>query len=140
MFTPPPINVLFDAATAVSRGAANKRHQPARRLSSPEIVQGALIVVVATDLDDPPVLDSHELACRHVKPPPFMLGCGLLHGNDVLIADADVQEAGSKGSAGARSELREEVVADGRPATMGACDGALPGKSPDGCRPRYRRR
>jgi hypothetical protein len=45
------------------------------------------------------------------------------HGNDVLIADADVQEAGSKAPAGARPELREEVVADGRPAAMGACEG-----------------
>jgi hypothetical protein len=45
------------------------------------------------------------------------------HGNDVLIADADVQEAGSKAPAGARPELREKVVADGRPAAMGACEG-----------------
>jgi hypothetical protein len=56
--------------------AANERHHSAWQLSSPEIVQVALIGVVATDLDDPSVLDSHELTCGHVEPPPLMLGCG----------------------------------------------------------------
>ena len=104
---------------------------PGRALSGPEVVECLLIGVVTPHLDDPPVLDPHELTPGDVQGAPLMLGGGVLHCDDVLITNADVKEADAQGPTGERAELGQEVVTDVCPAAVGSCQGTAPGKDPD---------
>jgi hypothetical protein len=90
----------------------------------PESVQSSLVRVVPTNLGDASALDPHQLACGDVEVAPIMLGGGVLNGNDIRVAAADVQESRAEGAAGQWVELGEEVVSYRRPAPVGARDAA----------------
>jgi hypothetical protein len=93
-------------------------------LLDPEGVESILIGVVAPDGLDGAVTDKDQLASSDVEP---VLAAGRgrpLDGHDVGVANGDVEQLGSEGAPGERSQLRQEIVADLRPPAVVTSDRA----------------
>jgi hypothetical protein len=60
---------------------------------------------VAADVHDLRALGPDQLACGDVQPPVAAVGSRALDGDDVPVADGDVDEVRAEGSSGEGSEL-----------------------------------
>ena len=97
----------------------------------PERIQRVLVGIVPAHFGDAALLYPHELAAGDIQMPSLAGGSGMLHSDDELLPDRDIDQFSPERVPGQGPELGKKVIADSGPAMMVASNGARAWQVPD---------
>jgi hypothetical protein len=115
--------VPLDASIA---GISNLRSVRRAGRRSPERIQRRVVGIMAADLEDLSVVDTHQLRNGEVQSAVSMVSGGTHNGHDVLAPHGEIEQLRPERAAAERPLLGQEVVPDGGPAAMRARKGIGP--------------
>lgn len=58
----------------------------------PECIQRVLVGIVPAHVGDAALLHPHQLAAGDIQMPPLVCGCRMLHGDDEVLPDGDIDQ------------------------------------------------